>query len=108
MQFVCVRSQAGGGADTCDACAFTRVYVGSDAWHGLTCLLHATSTLQVLEKDNARIRTMLAEADESRTKIEGALTEATANNARLESAIAVLEDEGRSRQSQVLDVQTHA
>ena len=51
---------------------------------------------------------MLAEADESRTKIEGALTEATANNARLESAIAVLEDEGRSRQSQVLDVQTHA
>ena len=63
---------------------------------------------QVLEQDNARIRAMLAEADESRTKIEGALTEATANNARLESDIAAFEDQGRSRQSQVLDVQMHA
>ena len=63
---------------------------------------------QVLEQDNARIRAMLAEADESRTKIEGALTEATANNARLEADIAALEDQGRSRQSQVLDVQMHA
>ena len=76
--------------------------------HGLTGMPHATWTLQVLEQDNARIRAMLAEADESRTKIEGALTEATANNARLESDIAAFEDQGRSRQSQVLDVQMHA